>query len=248
VLVSQAAIDGMLAAAAAKALTLRLVDATPGANISYHLREWAGDYVIHPDGADSYVVTFSNPKSYKSASDVLAGGIRGVFRVERGAGSSATAAAATAATAAAGGGSSSSSGAVAGGWGPSASRAAAAGSSSSTKAGGSRGPGSSKASSAAAAAGGSAGWQVFSSSKGKAAAAAPAAPPPDPWADDEPSAGAQRSRTGPAAAAAAARGGVPQVKAVEDWEAALEGDVSLPPRPALDLDQRNMWEALGDEA
>jgi hypothetical protein len=41
---------------------------------------------------------------------------------------------------------------------------------------------------------------------------------------------------------------VGQVKAVEDWEAALEGDVSLPPRPALNLNQSNMWDALGDEA
>lgn len=228
VLVSQAAIDGMLAAAAARALTLRLVDVTHGANISHHLREWAGDYVMTADGPDSFVITFTNPKSLKAASDTLAGGIRGLFRVERAPGSAAAAAALAAA------------GSTGGGWGPSSSsRTGAAGvSSSSSKASTKPGP------STVAAAGGM-GWQVMSSSKSRSAAAATAAaPPPDPWADDEPATtagrGAQRST-----AAAAGAGAMQSV--AEDWELALDTDVAAPARPALKLDQQNMWAALDDD-
>eukprot|EP00775_Hariotina_reticulata_P012539 gene12539-12672_t len=69
VLVSQAAIDGMMAAAAAaRALTLRLTDVTPGANLSHHLREWAGEFKLTSDGPAAAMVTFDNPKAFKAAS------------------------------------------------------------------------------------------------------------------------------------------------------------------------------------
>lgn len=210
VLISQSAIDNMFKAAAANTLTLRLVDITPGANIAYHLREWAGEYKISNEGCPSGVmlVTFDDTKVFKACSDQLAGGIRGVFRVERGSGKP------TAAAAAAGDGSSAAAAA--------ARRRAAA------------------PKPAAAAPAAAAGWQTVSSSRNRStAAAAVAAPPPDPWADDDQSAASAAAAARSAAAAAA--------PVVDDWEEQLDAEVDVPRGPALKLEQRNMWDALGDD-
>jgi hypothetical protein len=233
----------MLAAAAAKALTLRLVDVTPGANIPHHLREWAGAYTLTPDGPDSFTVTFTDPKTLRAVSDMLAGGIRGVFRVERGSAAAAAAA-----------GSSGSSGTAAGVWGAGGGSSSSSSSVKAPPAGGPKLPKaaglrSSSVSTAAAAAASVSGWQVIGSSKRSSAAAAvpAAAMAPDPWADDEATTAAARGSNRLAAAAAGSV--LPQCVA-DDWESALdaERDVALPARPAVNLDQRNMWEALGDEA
>jgi hypothetical protein len=210
VLVSQGAIDSMLAAASARALTLRLVDVTPGANITHHLREWAGEFTTTPDGPHGLLVTFKTPQAHKAASDALAGGIRGLFRVDR----SSTAAAAA---------------------------PAGAGSSSRAAAAASRRP------AAAAAAAGSfqPGWLTVGGNKGRnAAAAAPAAP--DPWADDD--AGSRAGRCGALGASSAAVASAVPRCVVDDWEDEdSAAEVALPPRPAVQLEQHNMWDALTHE-
>lgn len=218
ILMSQSAIDNMLKASAQNALTLRLVDITPGANLTYHLREWAGEYKTTNDDSQSgsVTLTFDNPKVFKSCSDQLAGGIRGVFRVERG--SSKTAAAAGADGHHGCGGSSSSSSSLK----PSVQRPAAA---------------VTARSSSLAAAPAAAGWQTISKGRAAAAAAAPSGPPPvDPWADDD------QAGAAAAAASSAAAAAVP-----DDWEEQLNNDVDVPKGPALKLEQINMWAALGDD-
>lgn len=98
-LVSQEALDRTKAAATPQNV-LRLVDVTPGANLQHYLREWSGEFKLNWEGSTTAVLTFDNPKSWKACSDVLGGGMRGVFRVDRSR-NSATAAAAAPATAAA---------------------------------------------------------------------------------------------------------------------------------------------------
>ncbi|KAF6252974.1 hypothetical protein COO60DRAFT_478866 [Scenedesmus sp. NREL 46B-D3] len=187
VLISQSAVDAMLRglpANAAGAYTLRLVDVAPQAHLSHHLREWAGDYTLKTEAAGVVLLSFGSEKVYKAASETLAGGVRGVFRVER---------------------------APVGGRAAAAGGAAAAGSSSyrlpavpsqQQQHNQQRQSGSSSRAAAPAGAGSlagaaaAAGWQTVSAGKGRGADAAAAAPlPPDPWADDDkPSAAAARRR------------------------------------------------------
>lgn len=216
----------MLKSAAANALTLRLVDITPGANLAYHLREWQGDYRMTNDGdasSGTVLLTFDDPKILRSCSDQLAGGIRGVFRVERGCGKS------SAAAAVAGGTADGVAGSISNANASSSISSSVKDKASSSRNASSGAAGSSSSSRAAA------GWQTVSSSKSKTTTAAAAAP--DPWADDESS-----LHNGSSSAAAA---GVTAV--VDDWEAGFSSDVDVPKGPAMKLEQHNMWDVLEDD-
>lgn len=220
VLVSQSAIDSMLAGN--PSLTLRLVDVTPNCNISQFLREWTGEYRTQSDGHGTVLLTFDNPRSFKAASDALAGGVRGQFRVERRPAGAAAGAATTVAS----------------------TMAAAHGCTSSSS-------GHTRASAPAPAGvfGGitAAGWQTVSSSSNKGRGAdAPAAAAPDPWADDEPLNSMQGSSRAGGAGGLGGGSGLQQ-HIVDDWESELDAVAEVPQRPALQLDQRNMWEALAME-
>ncbi|WIA19674.1 hypothetical protein OEZ85_005603 [Tetradesmus obliquus] len=225
VLISQAALDAMLKGLpsnAAAAYTLRLVDVAPQAHLSHHLREWAGEYSLKTEAPGVVLLSFSSEKAYKAASETLAGGIRGVFRVER-------PAAAAAAGAVAGSSSSSSS-----------SYRLPAVPPQQQQQSGSKGGSSSSSRSAAPAGAGSlaaAGWQTVSAGKARGGDAAAAAPPPDPWADDEK----------PSAAAAAAAAAAASMPVADDWEAEEDVGVEVPRGPALQLKQSNMWDALEAE-
>lgn len=69
--------------------TLRLVDVSPSANIPHHLREWEGAYSMEPssgtpDDDGCITVRFHSSAAMKAALTHLGGGIRGLFRVQRG--------------------------------------------------------------------------------------------------------------------------------------------------------------------
>ncbi|MEW5300308.1 MAG: hypothetical protein WDW36_003247 [Sanguina aurantia] len=63
--------------------SLKLVDLQPDVNLQFYLRTWAGDYELAWQSSSTALVTFNNATTFKSASDNLAGGIRGIFRVDR---------------------------------------------------------------------------------------------------------------------------------------------------------------------
>lgn len=64
---------------------LRLKDIVSGANLHHYLHEWMGHYVLEYEDKErrSALVSFTNQGMLKACSDVLAGGVRGVFLVDR---------------------------------------------------------------------------------------------------------------------------------------------------------------------
>eukprot|EP00798_Chlamydomonas_sp_ICE-L_P026117 gene26117-11836_t len=70
------------AATSAGGKTLKLFDVAPNADIERHLREWRGEYTISQYGSNASVI-FKHESHFRTASDLLAGGVRGLFRVER---------------------------------------------------------------------------------------------------------------------------------------------------------------------
>jgi hypothetical protein len=64
---------------------LRLADVAPTADLGYHLRRWEGGLRVEWEaGGEAAVVRFDREADRAEALDALGGGIRGLFRVDRG--------------------------------------------------------------------------------------------------------------------------------------------------------------------
>ena len=224
-LVSESALSHASRTAATAASSLRLTDIPPGANLTYHLRQWEGQFQLHWEGTSTAVMTLPSPAVAKAVANALGGGVKGIFRVERVPASSSSSHAAA-------GGSSSSAAAVAGVDGrghppqhqqqqqqmPRRQQQKGGGSA--------RGGGGSSSNS---------NWQTVqgSSSSHLDPNHAPLGVP-DPWADDESGVGGGRAAVG-------------QMVVAEDWEEDLAGKPQLPARPTLQLAQENKWEVLPNQ-
>eukprot|EP00798_Chlamydomonas_sp_ICE-L_P015510 gene15510-21600_t len=79
---TQEMLTQMEAALDADQKVLHLIDIAPSANLNQFLREWKGDYTLDQQGTTA-TVSFTKQSVFKSVSDILGGGVRGVFRIER---------------------------------------------------------------------------------------------------------------------------------------------------------------------
>lgn len=62
---------------------MRITDMALSVDIRFYLRQWEGGYTLEWQGGDAAIVRFEKEADLKEALDVLGGGIRGLFRIDR---------------------------------------------------------------------------------------------------------------------------------------------------------------------
>lgn len=64
--------------------TVLIVPSMQDVDVEWFLKQWDGQYNTEWQSSSEVVVRFTTPQSLKEALTALGGGIRGVFRVDRG--------------------------------------------------------------------------------------------------------------------------------------------------------------------
>ncbi|KAL0029599.1 hypothetical protein WJX79_007267 [Trebouxia sp. C0005] len=67
---------------------MKLIDLAQDVDVEWFLKQWDGQYNTEWQSRSEVIVRFTTPQALKEALNALGGGIRGVFRVDRGCGSS----------------------------------------------------------------------------------------------------------------------------------------------------------------